>query len=789
ITATTSQTNVACNGETNGSASVTAAGGAGGYTYSWAPSGGTAATTTGLAVGTYTCTITDANNCQITKNFTITQPTAINFTTTILSGYDYNTGYSQTIVASGGTDPKTYAITAGSLPSGFSLSTAGQITGISTQIADSNFTVTATDANNCTATYNYVLKLNQIPITVTATPSQTKIYGESDPVLTYTVSPSLLSGDSFTGSLTRVSGENIGNYAINQGSLSAGAKYLITYVGANFAITAKPITVTATASQTKVYGTTDPVFAYTVSPSLVGSDAFTGALTRAAGENIGTYAINQGSLTAGSNYTISYAGANFAITAKPITVTATASQTKVYGTTDPVFAYTVSPSLVGSDAFTGALTRVSGENIGTYAINQGTLSAGTNYSITYLSKDFTITAKPITVTANTSQTKVYGTTDPVFAYTVSPSLVGSDAFTGALTRAAGVNVGVYAITQGTLSAGTNYSITYVSKDFTITAKPITVTANTSQTKVYGTTDPVFTYTVSPSLVGSDAFTGALTRAAGVNVGVYAITQGTLSAGTNYSITYISKDFTITKADQVITWNQTLGLGCNGETSIVLTAVANSGLAVNYTSSNTNIATVSNNSVIFQNYGSAAITASQPGNINYNAAPAVVLPVVSSQPNLIRKQFENIIFFDNSSKSFKLYSWYKNGVLVSGQTSQYFKESGPLNGTYYAVATKLDGTLITTCTLTLSPTIEEEYIRIVPNPVRSNASFQLITNVSTNRLQNARIEVYNLTGNLLTTINTSQNTIDMIAPSVEGIYIVKMTLTNGKYFTKNLLVRN
>ncbi|MBF4473839.1 SprB repeat-containing protein, partial [Flavobacterium sp. HJJ] len=76
ITATTSQTNVACNGATNGSASVTAAGGAGGYTYSWTPTGGTAATATGLAAGTYTCTITDANNCQITKNFTITQPTA-----------------------------------------------------------------------------------------------------------------------------------------------------------------------------------------------------------------------------------------------------------------------------------------------------------------------------------------------------------------------------------------------------------------------------------------------------------------------------------------------------------------------------------------------------------------------------------------------------------------------------------------------------------------------------------------------------------------------------------------
>ncbi|SHM24240.1 Por secretion system C-terminal sorting domain-containing protein, partial [Flavobacterium flevense] len=106
-----------------------------------------------------------------------------------------------------------------------------------------------------------------------------------------------------------------------------------------------------------------------------------------------------------------------------------------------------------------------------------------------------------------------------------------------------------------------------------------------------------------------------------------------------------------------------------------------------------------------------------------------------------------------------------------------------------IATKLDGTLITTCPLTLSPTVEEEYIKIAPNPVRSNGDFQLITNVNSSRLQNARIELYTITGNMLININTSQNTVDLKAPMVEGIYVVKMTLTNGKYFTKNLLVKN
>ena len=37
--------------------------------------------------------------------------------------------------------------------------------------------------------------------------------------------------------------------------------------------------------------------------------------------------------------------------------------------------------------------------------------------------------------------------------------------------------------------------------------------------------------------------------------------------------------------------------------------------------------------------------------------------------------------------------------------------------------------------------------------------------------------------------TSENTVTLKAPAVEGVYIVKMTLANGKYFTKNLLVKN
>src|SRR5690606_1357435 len=80
LSATASKTDVSCNGGSNGTASVAVSGRTPCYSYSWSPSGGTAATATGLSAGVYTCTITDANSCQITRAVTINQTAALNAT-------------------------------------------------------------------------------------------------------------------------------------------------------------------------------------------------------------------------------------------------------------------------------------------------------------------------------------------------------------------------------------------------------------------------------------------------------------------------------------------------------------------------------------------------------------------------------------------------------------------------------------------------------------------------------------------------------------------------------------
>ena len=54
------------------------------------------------------------------------------------------------------------------------------------------------------------------------------------------------------------------------------------------------------------------------SGSLVAGDGFSGALTRAAGEAVGSYAIQQGTLALNSNYTLTFVGTNFTITFAPV---------------------------------------------------------------------------------------------------------------------------------------------------------------------------------------------------------------------------------------------------------------------------------------------------------------------------------------------------------------------------------------------------------------------------------------------------------------------------------------
>jgi len=137
-------TNVSCNGESNGSASVSANGGTAPYAFAWNTTPvQNGPVVIGLVAGGYSCTITDANGCTAAVNVTITQPAtlAVNITgSTDVLCHDGISGTAQS-QASGGTAPYFY-----------SWSTApAQYTQNATGLAQGTYTVTVTDALGCQA--------------------------------------------------------------------------------------------------------------------------------------------------------------------------------------------------------------------------------------------------------------------------------------------------------------------------------------------------------------------------------------------------------------------------------------------------------------------------------------------------------------------------------------------------------------------------------------------------------------------------------------------------------------
>jgi alpha-tubulin suppressor-like RCC1 family protein len=154
---------------------ITANGGTAPYTFTKSsgtlPSGltlsaGGVLSGTPTTAGTYnfTVTATDSSNCTGSSDYSITInsggcPTITLSPSTLPSG-TAGTAYSQTITASGGTSPYTFAITSGSLPAGLTLSATGTLSGTPTTAGSYNFTVTATDKNSCQAYITYTLLIN-----------------------------------------------------------------------------------------------------------------------------------------------------------------------------------------------------------------------------------------------------------------------------------------------------------------------------------------------------------------------------------------------------------------------------------------------------------------------------------------------------------------------------------------------------------------------------------------------------------------------------------------------------
>ena len=472
-------------------------------------------------------------------------------------------------VTASGTAPLSYQWRKGGVPISGATSSSFTIASVSLSDAGSYDVVITNGCGSATSTAT-TLTVNKKSQTISFGALIDKTYGDPDFNVSATATSGLTVTFTASGSCT-VTGTLV--HITGAGSCTISAQQpgdSTTWDAApdipqTFAITAKTLTASIIGDPTKPY---DGSTSATLTPAnfslsgVVSGESFT--VTKASGTYNSKDVATANTVTAGliatdftpgagtlaSNYTLpsSASGAGH-ITPLTVTVTPDAGQTKTYGGADPTLTYGFTPALITGDSFSGFLARDPGVNVGFYNITQGTLALSTNYTLTFTAGvQFEIKKLTVTVTPDSGQFKIYGSADPTLTYGFTPALITGDSFSGFLARDPGVNVGFYNITQGTLALSTNYTLTFTAGvQFEIKPRSITVTAD-AKTKVLGAPDPALTYQItSGSLVIGDTFTGSLTRTAGENVGSYAILQGTLALSSNYYLTYIGANLTITYA--------------------------------------------------------------------------------------------------------------------------------------------------------------------------------------------------------------------------------------------------
>ena len=301
-------------------------------------------------------------------------------------------------------------------------------------------------------------------------------------------------------------------------------------------------------------------------------------------------------------------------------LTATASNaTRVYGDANPALTVAYSGFKNGETASvidTGATATTTANalsNVGSYATTASG-AADTNYDFTYVDGILSVTKAMLTATASNA-TRIYGDANPALtvAYsgfkngeTDSVITTGATATTGATVLS---NVGNYATTASGASAS-NYDFTYVDGTLGITKATLTATAQNT-TRAYGDANPAFAITYTGFKNSDDAsvidsgVVGSSTATAFSNAGTTHAITASGGLDNNYTFTYAPGTLTITKANLVITPQNTYrGYGAanpafalaysgfkNGETAGVLTTQPTVSTAANMTSPAGNYAIV------------------------------------------------------------------------------------------------------------------------------------------------------------------------------------------------------
>lgn len=533
-----------------------------------------------LAKAPGTCTIEASQSgnaavyaaANVSQTFSIVMPGgALSIQTTSLPPATGGVQYSQTIVATGGAQPYTFSITAGSLPNGLSLNNAnGTVSGIPLSSGPYNFTIQVTDQATQSASQNYTIIVNAPAIT-----------------LSPATLPNGRVATAYTSTLTATGGTAPYTYAIMAGSVPAGLTLSPSGVLSGTPATAGPANFTvittdnygftgsraysinlayappvvAAKSVTTSYDTAAPI---DLSGSITGAGISSVAVAMAPAH--GTVSVSGQVVTYtpspaffGGTDSFTYTATNPGGTSAPATVTVTVQPRSPLVFTPGAGAL---PQAIVGTAYAATVAVTNGTAPYRYTITAGTLPAGlrlntasgvidgtptaaeaTSFTITAIddlgfsgTASYSIdSAYTLPVAAGTSATTPYGT---AVAIDLSGSISGADI--SAVAVATAPAHGSISISGQTVTYTPSAGFFGGSDSFTYTAtNPAGISAPATVTVTIQPRSPlVFTPGAGalPQAIAGSAYATAIAAANGTAPYSYAIASGTLPAGLSFDAT-------------------------------------------------------------------------------------------------------------------------------------------------------------------------------------------------------------------------------------------------------------
>lgn len=421
---------------------------------------------------TFTATNAGGPSAAAQITITVTAPTLVlSPASGALPVGQAGTPYSQTITASAGTAPYTFAITSGTAPAGITLDPAtGALSGTTTVPGPASFTVTATDAYGATGTAAYTLAIAEQPPVANAV-SATVAIGSSNNLITLSISggaaASVAIDTQATNGAATASGKTI-TYTPNPGYSGPDS---FRYTATNSAGTSLPATATITVA-IPTFTFSPPAGALPV--AAVGS-AYSQQITAAGGSGSYSYAVTTGALPAGLTLTSAgvIEGTPTSVGTSSFTITATDS-VSAFGAVSytlevalpPPVASNVSLTVAANSGATPVALALSGGTAASVAVatvpahGTATLSGtGISYtpaadysgtdSFTYTATNPTATSAPATVTITV--------TAPALAFSPAagalPGATVATAYSQTFVASNGTAPYSYAISSGAAPAG------------------------------------------------------------------------------------------------------------------------------------------------------------------------------------------------------------------------------------------------------------------------------------------------------------------------------------------------